>query len=471
MGVLRDAWEWLTADPMAQRSFSWPYPSDPFTYGGFGYGIQQYFSQTGMRDRELPPFGFMQLVDQAFRQNPIVFACEVKRVSVFSEGRFEYRQLGKYKRDFASPSLDILEVPWPRATTSDLLAEMLIMADMGGNAFVYRDDAANRLRVMRPDYVTILMGDSSGRPVETAAQLDCEVLGYIYDPKDGQTEAEVLLVDEVAHFIPPGLRDPLSRFRGMSWLTPIIREMQADQAATMHKLGFFKNGATPQLVVSLDASVTEEQFEAFVARMDDSHAGWQNAYKTLYLGGGAQTSVVGKDLQQLDFSNTQGHGETRIAAASGINPVLVPLSEGMQGSSLNAGNYAAARRSTADMTFRPLWHTACDSLAQIMPAARDARLCIDEDEIAFLREDEADAAAILSANATTITNLVKEGFTAESAIAAVEQQDLTLLEHSGLVSVQLQDPNKPPPEPQGPPSGNGKPPGQNMPAMNGAPPK
>ncbi len=115
------------------------------------------------------------------------------------------------------------------------------------------------------------------------------------------------------------------------------------------------------------------------------------------------------------------------------------------------------------MTFRPLWHTACDSLAQIMPVARDAKLCIDEDEIAFLREDEADAAAILSANATTITNLVKEGFTADSAISAVEQQDLTLLKHTGLVSVQLQDPNKPPPPPAIP-SGNGKPP-----AMIGAP--
>ena len=182
--------------------------------------------------------------------------------------------------------------------------------------------------------MTIVMGDSSGRPVKSASQLDAEIIGFIYDPQDGQTAPEALLADEVAHFIPPGLRDPLARFRGMSWLTPIIREVQADQAATMHKLGFFENGATPQMVVTFDATVTEDQFKAFVSKMDDGHKGWRNAYKTLYLGGGATPTVVGKDLQQFDFSATQGKGETRIAAASGIHPVLVPVSEGMQGSSL-----------------------------------------------------------------------------------------------------------------------------------------
>ena len=200
------------------------------------------------------------------------------------------------------------------------------MADMGGNAYVARTaDNPDILRVMRPDWVTIVMGDSRGRPVESSAQLDCEILGFIYDPRDGQTEPEALTVDEVAHFIPPGLRDPLARFRGMSWLTPVIREVQGDQAATMHKLSFFHNGATPQMVVSFDASVTQDQFQKFVAKMDETHAGWQNAYKTLYLGAGATPTVVGKDLQQLDFSNTQGKGETRIAAASGIHPVLIPL--------------------------------------------------------------------------------------------------------------------------------------------------
>jgi hypothetical protein len=66
----------------------------------------------------------------------------------------------------------------------------------------------------------------------------------------------------------------------------------------------------------------------------------------------------------------------------------------------------------------------------------------------LLREDAKDAAEIEAVKATTITQYVREGFTAESAIAAVTAQDVTLLKHTGLVSVQLQLPGSPPPAPK-----------------------
>lgn len=436
----------------ARRAFSWPYPGQG--YETFNYGGQQYFGTASSgyptADREPPPAGFAQMVEGPFRSNAVVFACELKRISVFSEARFLYRGFnqGRPGRLFSTPELNILEQPWPRGTTSDLLAEILIMADIGGNGYIARTaEQPDRLRVLRPDWVTIVMGDSSGRPVESASQLDAEVLGFIYDPKDQKTEPEALTADEVAHFIPPGLRDPLARFRGMSWLTPIIREVQADQAATMHKLAFFENGATPQMVVSFDATVTADQFKSFVAKMDETHSGWRNAYKTLYLGGGATPMVVGKDLQQLDFSATQGKGETRITAASGIHPVLVPVSEGMQGSSLNAGNYDSARRSTADTTFRPLWRNVCGSLAAIIPPPSGSELWYDEFNIPFLREDAQAAAEILNRKMLTIESGVRSGFKPDAVRDAVDRGDLSLLEHTGLYSVQLQPPGVVAPKP------------------------
>jgi hypothetical protein len=51
-----------------------------------------------------------------------------------------------------------------------------------------------------------------------------------------------------------------------------------------------------------------------------------------------------------------------------------------------------------------------------------------------------DAANITNVQAATIANLVKEGFTADSAKAAVVAGDMTLLKHTGLLSVQLQPP-------------------------------
>jgi hypothetical protein len=83
--------------------------------------------------------------------------------------------------------------------------------------------------------------------------------------------------------------------------------------------------------------------------------------------------------------------------------------------------------------------------------------------VAFLQEDEKDAAAIQQVNAQSMKALIDAGFEAESVIAAVTADDLTLLKHTGLFSVQLQ----PPGTVMTPtPNGNGQP----MPAMNGGTP-
>jgi hypothetical protein len=70
----------------------------------------------------------------------------------------------------------------------------------------------------------------------------------------------------------------------------------------------------------------------------------------------------------------------------------------------------------------------------------DSELWFDTADMPLLREDAKDAAEIEQIKATTITILVREGFTAESAMAAVMGQDMALLKHTGLVSVQLQPP-------------------------------
>jgi HK97 family phage prohead protease len=61
-----------------------------------------------------------------------------------------------------------------------------------------------------------------------------------------------------------------------------------------------------------------------------------------------------------------------------------------------------------------------------------------------LQEDEKDEAEIQQVQAATITTLVRDGFTADSAIKAVTNGDMNLLQHTGMVSVQLQVPGAQP---------------------------
>jgi len=382
-------------------------------------------------------YDFEAKIRHAYKSNGPVFALMLVRQMLFSEARFQFRQMrnGRPGELFGTPALAPLETPWPGGTTGNLLSRMIQNADLEGNGFVTNYNPG-RLKVMRPDWVTIITGsdEAPGMPSEA---IDSHLVGYMYDPPTGG-EPWFLLPEEVAHFAP--IPDPEFQFRGMSWLTPVIREIVGDTAATRHKLKFFENGATPQVVVSLDPTVTPDKVAKFQALMDSQHRGVDTAYKTLYLGGGADVTVVGKDLHQLDFKATQGAGETRLAAAAGVPPVIVGFSEGLAGSSLNAGNYASSRRRLADGTMRPLWREAAGSLAQIIDVPAGSELWFDDRDIAFLREDQHDAAEIQGLQSRTIRTLVDAGYEPETVVAAVQAEDYSLLKHSGLYSVQLQKP-------------------------------
>lgn len=385
---------------------------------------------------------FEGAVGAAYKANGIVFACVQARSMPFSEVRFQFQNMagGRPGKLFGTPDLALLEHPWPNGTTGELLARMEQDASLAGNfyATTVGEGAALHMRRMRPDWVTIISG-VKGEPTASAYDLNAEVLGYIYRPNGRMDDAVFLSTARVVHYSP--IPDPDAQWRGMSWLTPILREIQADSYATSHKMKFFERGALLGTVVKYPADTSVDDFERYVQLFTENHEGAANAYRTLHIGGGADATVVGTNLQQVDFKAVQGAGETRIAAAAGVGAIIARFSEGLAGSALNAGNYAAAKRQFADMTLRPLWRTAAGSLEKFTNPPAASRLWYDPRDVEFLKDDRKDAADILATTAQTMSALIQAGYTPDSVVLAMEAGgDLTLLEHSGLYSVQLQSP-------------------------------
>lgn len=403
-----------------------------FQFNGLNYPFG--FRQTLMGDREEVSSTFAGLVAGAYQTNGVVFACMLVRQLLFSEARFQFRKFnnGRPGNLFGNQDLAPLEHPTVSTTTGDLLARMIQDADLAGNAFVAR--RGNQLKRLRPDWTSIVIG--TGSEDGTPDDIDADVLGYVYQPGGpmGDRKPVILLPEEVAHFAP--VPDPNAHYRGMSWLTPILREITADGAATSHKLAFFQNGATPNAVVRIPAEVQQASFEQWVRLFQAEHEGLANAYKTLFLGAGADITVIGSDLQQLDFKATQGAGETRISAAAGVPPIIVGLSEGLSASTYS--NYGQAKRRLSDGTMRPLWRNVAAALSNVIRVPGGAELWYDDRDIAFLKEDEKDTAEIMQTRANAIRALTDAGYEAQSVVDAVTANDLTLLVHSGLFSVQLQ---------------------------------
>jgi len=374
---------------------------------------------------------FQAYAEQAYQANGIVFAVILARAMLLSEATFKFQDVTT-KKLFGSPALSKLENPWPGGTTGDLIVRMEQDASLAGQAFIR--DAGDRLERMRPDRVVRILGELEDGSYEIA--------GYGYD-RDGTGDplAEVYPVSEVADWTP--IPDPMSQYRGMSWLTPVVREIESDSAMTTHKGRFFDNAATPNLLVKYQQELKEAKFNQLSAQLKMRHTGAENAWKTLILDNGADATVIGANFEQMAFTAVQAAGENRIAAAGGVPAIVVGLKEGLDAATYS--NYGMAMRRFADITARPTWRSMVGALARIVDPQAGARLWFDTVDIAALQEGEQQKAETSRTLAVAAGELIRAGFDPDSVIPALTADDFTLLIHTGAIPTALypggQDPS------------------------------
>jgi len=359
------------------------------------------------------------------------------RMMLLAEAQFRF-QAKADKHLFGNETLKALEQPFgPGSTSGELIARMEQDASLAGNAYVWAppDDGGDvtPLVRMRPDWTTIVSelvsvpgGGSYRRKV-----------GYWHQPPQGVTghgAPYLAPAAEVAHWHP--IPDPQADFRGMSWLTPVMRDVQGDDAMTRYKVRYLANNATPNIVIRYAQKLQPATVDSIRERMAARYGGADNAGKTLVLDQGADLTLAGNSLSQMDFSNVSVDGVQRILAPSGVPALLIGL-EGVKG----AGKaYEEVIRRFADLTLRPLWKTLCAALEAVIPDVPEgARLWYDTGSIAALQEGEQVRAQVSLIRAQALLAYGQAGYERMSAVAAVEAGDVSLLRPSAA----------PPPVPAG----------------------
>lgn len=356
----------------------------------------------------------------AYTQNSTVHAVINARLKVFSEVRFTWRRY----RDgtlFSDDRLALLERPWPGGTGTELLSRMELDASLTGNAYVL-NTGEGMLQVLEPFNVEIV---SDGR----------QKTGYLYWPDGiGSGRPQPLGLGEVAHWAP--LPHPDRQWLGVSWVEVVMSELRTDAKMVRHQERFLDNAATPNMVVTLEGKMTADGMTRLKEMLDRRYSGVENAYRTLVMDSGARVQMVGADMQQMDYVSSVKSLEARIASAGGVPPIVVGLKAGLDASTYS--NYALAMRAFADHTIRPNWNSAVAALNVIVPTTREHELWYDDRHVAALRQDKQVESQIQQTWAQTIRSYVDGGFTPDSAVLATVNGDPTLLEHTGLYSVQLQ---------------------------------
>lgn len=391
-----------------------------------GNPLQTWYSQTyGKPTEECVLPTFQSYVQNGYAGNGVVFSVILARAMLFSEATFKYQRKSD-KKLWGDQSLSLLENPWPNGTTGEMLIRMIQDADLAGNAYLRND--GDRLVRLRPDWVSIIL-NPSGSDVERSRW---DVAGYMYYLAGPGGDAEFYPVEEVAHWSP--IPDPLAQYRGMSWLTPVVREINSDIAMTEYKRRFMDNSATPNLLVKYQQALTPAAMDK-VREVWNARYGGTEGLKTAVLDNGADVTVIGNSLQAMDFTTVQAAGENRIAVAGGVPGIVVGLKEGLQAATYS--NFDQAMRRFADITMRPNWRSAAACLATLVPVPADSRLWYDVSDIAALRQGEQQRAETLQTLAGAAQALIMAGYKPDSVTAALIADDLSQLVHSGAVSVQL----------------------------------
>lgn len=410
------------------RLFGSPAPSSQRALSAFG----PTWSWTPNGGNEALTHSFASYVEDGYKRNGVVFAVQIARLNLFSQGELKFRN-NSDKRIFGTEALALLERPWPGGTTADLLARMEQDVSFAGNAYVRRA-APDMLERLRPDLVDVVsVEDDSGARM---------VVGYTYwrDGRGSHEEPEFFDVADVAHWSP--IPDPMRAFVGMSWLTPVTREIDSDAAMIDYKQAFFDNAATPNMLVRYPVPLDSERAETISRRIAARHGGASNAWRTMVIDQGADVSMIGSSFEQMAFAAVQAAGENRICIAAGVPAQVVGISAGLDAGTF--ANYEQAFKAFANSTMSYNWQSCAAALQKLVAVPSGARLWVDLSDVPALQDAETARAEAAMTSATAIQVLINSGFVADAAVTAVNAGDLALLlgQHTGLVSVQMQAPGE-----------------------------
>lgn len=393
---------------------------------GLASGAAVLTTSYGSPDREAVLPQVASWAKQAYSQNSVVFAAILVRLLVFSQATFRLQALDD-KHLFGNTSLSVLEHPFgPDTASGELLVRMEQDISLAGNSYTWQPPGEDFLVRLRPDWTTIV---SEIVTVPGGGRYRRKVGYFVKQPMrgiDDQDKGDFYPAEEVAHWAP--VPDPDAAFRGMSWMTPAYRDIKGDDGMGTYKVRYLENAASPNLLIKYAQKLQPGTIDSIRERMQARYGGADNAFKTLVLDQGADVTVIGNSLQQMDFSGVSAAGEQRILADSGVPGVLVGL-EPLRGA---GRGYQESMQKFAGTVMQRNWQSACAVLEKFVDTQGGNRLWFDTSDIPVLRDNEMERAQTALVKAQAMQALRQAGADFASSTTAIESLDFSQLKMSGL---------------------------------------
>ena len=167
------------------------------------------------------------------------------------------------------------------------------------------------------------------------------VRGYVYKFEDTQ---QIFEPDSVIFLRMP---NPLDPHRGSGPVQSLMVDIDSEQAAREWTRNFFRNDAAPGGIIELDQTLDDAQWEQFVQRWREQHAGVANAHRVAVIERGkwADRKITQREMQ---FEELRRLNRDVILGAFGIHGSIMGISE-----NVNRANAEAAEVHYTRHVIRP----------------------------------------------------------------------------------------------------------------------
>lgn len=193
---------------------------------------------------------------------------------------------------------------------------------------------------------------------------DTFIAGWVHTGANGTQTP--LTVDQVIQLKYP---DPENPLRGLPPIMSALTEIDASELAAEYQRKYFHNSAIPGGLLTTDAQMEQHEFDEWVERWNDQHAGVDNAWRVHLTDRGGKFIPQTTSLADMLLTDLiESHRDT-IREAFGISKTVLGMSESdTNRATAEAAEYVHAKYTIADRL--DLWAEAGDVLLRRFPSAR-----------------------------------------------------------------------------------------------------
>lgn len=206
------------------------------------------------------------------------------------------------------PLLTLMSRPNPIMSGRQFRFTVMSQMDLTGMAFVLvaadRLGRPGQLWPLNPaDLIEITSGGTTGQAIT----------GFVFQSPGGQRQT--YSPGEILYFRHPS---PSNLIYGSSPIEAMAHAYDIDTAVRVYQRNFFRNSARPEVVLSTDQRLTEQEAKRILTRWNQKHQGLAHVFEPTVLDAGLNVKPLNFSAKDFEFMALAGWTRDNILAAYGV---------------------------------------------------------------------------------------------------------------------------------------------------------